>query len=73
MATDEGYGSQDRLLGIKEAADFLSVSVTSLRRWSDSGELPCYRVGRAGHRRFRQSDLLAYLDSKRSIVEQAEE
>lgn len=60
---------EDRLLGIKDAARFLSVSVTSLRRWSDSGEVPCYRVGKAGHRRFRQSDLLAYLESKRSTEE----
>ena len=52
------------LLDIGEAAQFLNVSETSLRRWTNSGALPCLRVGRRRERRFRRSDLLAFLDDE---------
>jgi transcriptional repressor of dcmA and dcmR len=50
------------LLDIKQAAALLQVSETSLRRWSNQGRLPCYRVGRRRERRFRRVDLLAFLE-----------
>ena len=50
-----------KFLTIQEAADFLKVSKTSLRRWSNSGRLPCYRVGNRNERRFQLTDLLAFL------------
>ena len=53
---------QNRLLDIKEAAQFLNVSETSLRRWTNSGRLVCLRIGRRRERRFRQSDLLAFME-----------
>src|SRR4051812_10714956 len=49
------------LLDIKEAAAFLRVSETSLRRWTNAGRLPCLRIGGRAERRFRQSDLEAFL------------
>jgi transcriptional repressor of dcmA and dcmR len=52
----------DELLDIKEAADFLKVSETSLRRWTNSGRLRCLRVGRRRERRFRRADLLAFVE-----------
>jgi transcriptional repressor of dcmA and dcmR len=52
------------LLDIGEAAQFLNVSETSLRRWTNSGELPCLRVGRRRERRFRRADLVAFLDDQ---------
>jgi transcriptional repressor of dcmA and dcmR len=52
--------SDDELLDIEQAADFLKVSATSLRRWTNSGRLPCLRVGRRHERRFRRADLLAF-------------
>jgi transcriptional repressor of dcmA and dcmR len=52
--------SDDELLDIKQAANFLNVSETSLRRWTNSGRLPCLRVGRRRERRFRRADLLAF-------------
>lgn len=52
------------LLDIGEAAQFLSVSETSLRRWTNAGALPCLRVGRRHERRFRRVDLLAFLDDQ---------
>src|ERR1700704_4032840 len=47
------------LLDITEAARFLNVSETSLRRWTNPGALQCLRVGRRRERRFRRADLLA--------------
>src|SRR5216684_1669598 len=54
----------DDLLDIKEAAQFLNVSETSLRRWTNSGRLACVRLGRKRERRFRRADLLAFLEEQ---------
>jgi len=52
----------NELLDISEAAQFLNVSETSLRRWTNSGALACLRVGRRRERRFRRVDLLAFME-----------
>lgn len=52
----------EALLNIKQAAKMLNASEISLRRWSDSGKLPCLRVGVKRERRFRLSDLYAYME-----------
>ncbi len=52
----------DHLLNIKEAARVLNVSEMSIRRWTNSGKLNCYRVGGKRERRFRVSDLEEFLD-----------
>jgi transcriptional repressor of dcmA and dcmR len=52
----------DDLLDIGEAAAFLGVSETSLRRWTNAGRLPCLRIGRRRERRFRRVDLLAFAE-----------
>jgi transcriptional repressor of dcmA and dcmR len=49
------------LLDIREAAEFLRVSETSLRRWTNAGQLPCLRIGGRRERRFRRADLLAFM------------
>src|SRR5438128_8032813 len=54
---------QQRFLTIAEAAEFLHVSPTSLRRWTDSGKLRCFRVGGRNERRFLIDDLLAFMPS----------
>lgn len=54
------------LLDIGEAARFLSVSETSLRRWTNAGALPCLRVGHRRERRFRRADLLAFMEDQPS-------
>ncbi len=59
MATD-----REDLLDIKQAAQFLNVSETSLRRWTNDGRLACYRVGRKRERRFRRDDLLSFLETQ---------
>src|SRR5947208_6038360 len=55
---------QDELLDIKQAAQFLKVSETSLRRWTNAGRLACLRVGRKRERRFRRTDLLAFVEQQ---------
>jgi excisionase family DNA binding protein len=45
------------LLTIDEAARYLSVSKSSLRRWTRLGKLVCSRVGTRRERRFRREDL----------------
>jgi len=59
-----GGGSTDgiELLDISGAAQFLSLSEASLRRWTNGGILPCLRIGRRRERRFRGADLLAFME-----------
>jgi excisionase family DNA binding protein len=52
------------LLDIAQAAEFLKVSETSLRRWTNAGRLACVRVGGRRERRFRPKDLLAFLEQQ---------
>lgn len=54
----------DELLDIEQAAQFLNVSETSLRRWTNAGRLACFRVGRRRERRFRRADLLAFMEDQ---------
>ena len=50
------------LLDIAQAAALLRVSEASLRRWTNSGRLPCRRIGGRRERRFRRTDLMALLE-----------
>ena len=54
---------KQRFLTITEAAEFLHVSETSLRRWTNSGNLRCFRVGVRGERRFLVEDLMEFVAS----------
>jgi excisionase family DNA binding protein len=47
-------------LELSEAADYLGVHYTTLRRWADAGKVPCIRTP-GGHRRFRQFELDRFL------------
>ncbi len=59
----------EQLLNIKETADFLNVSEMTIRRWTNDGTLPCYRIGGRRARRFRFQDLEAYLERNPSPVD----
>ncbi len=61
MSKKKVVRSEDELLNIKQASSLLNVSETSLRRWTDSGKLPCYRVGAQRARRFRHEDLVLFI------------
>lgn len=51
----------ERLLNTKDAAWILNVSQMTIRRWTDSGKLKCYRVGGKQERRFRMEHLQEFL------------
>ena len=53
--------SNKQLLGTNKTAKILSVSDSTVRRWSDNGTLPCYRVGNYKYRKF---DLETVLELK---------
>jgi excisionase family DNA binding protein len=61
---------RERLLTIDEAARYLNVSKTSLRRWTNSGHLTCHRVGVRGERRFALGDLTSILVSPAAVTKE---
>jgi len=65
----------ERMLTARQVGDFLHVSISAVRRWSDKGMLKSYRVGPRGDRRFRRVDVLRFLEEsgsqcKTSIAEE---
>jgi excisionase family DNA binding protein len=52
-----------RLMNVKEAADYLAVSVSTLYGWAWQRKLPFVKVGRA--LRFDVSDLQKFIDANR--------
>jgi excisionase family DNA binding protein len=54
----------DLSLTISEAARYLGVSLSTVRRWSDAGALPSYRTP-GGQRRFSRDQLDGFLRSLR--------
>jgi excisionase family DNA binding protein len=52
-------------LSLSEASERLGVHATTLRRWADAGQIRCFRTP-GGHRRFRNSDLTAWIQGQRS-------
>jgi excisionase family DNA binding protein len=47
-------------LGLGEASVLLGISLSTLRRWADSGKVSVYRTA-GGHRRFRRQELQSRL------------
>lgn len=56
----------ETMLTARQVADFLQVSISTVRRWSDKGMLKFYRVGSRGDRRYRRQDVLRFLDESSS-------
>ena len=56
----------ERLLDTKDAAEFLNVSEMTIRRWTNSGTLKCYRVGGKRERRFYITDLEEFLQDSQN-------
>ncbi|MGD9142843.1 MAG: helix-turn-helix domain-containing protein [Dehalococcoidia bacterium] len=45
------------LLTIREVAQMLHVHVNTVRRWSNQGIIPSYRLGVRGVRRFKREEV----------------
>lgn len=55
------------LMDVDEAAAFLTISRSSVRRLQQSRQLPFIKVG--GSLRFAKADLLAYLAKRRVVLD----
>lgn len=53
------HTSESALIPIGDAAARLGVSVETMRRWADNGQIPVITLP-SGHRRFRLADLDAF-------------
>lgn len=52
------------LLTVNDVAKWLSIHPNTVRRLGDRGAFPVYRVGSRGDRRFRLSEVQAYLTAR---------
>ena len=58
----EGFNEEiDSLLTAGDVANLLRVHINTVRRWSNLGILPSFRVGPRSDRRFRKEDILTFL------------
>jgi excisionase family DNA binding protein len=63
-------GGDQEWLTLGQAATYLGVAQSTVRKWSDSGRLPAFYTP-GGHRRFRRGDLDGFLADSRSGAGQA--
>jgi excisionase family DNA binding protein len=54
-------GSEPDWLTLGQAAKYLGVAQSTIRKWSDQGRLPAFYTP-GGHRRYRRPDLEAFLE-----------
>ena len=52
----------DTLLTTSDVASLLHAHINTVRRWSNLGILPSFRIGPRGDRRFRKEDILTFLE-----------
>ena len=51
-----------RMVPVGEASRILHVHPNTLRKWSDRGLIPSYRIGQRRDRRFAVEDLVTFLE-----------
>ncbi len=51
----------EQLWTLEEVAGYLRVSAATVRRWTNAGKLPCYRIGGNKERRFSKQQVLSFL------------
>ncbi len=64
MTDQRRTGSGNDWLTLGQAATYLGVAQSTIRKWSDGGRLPAFYTP-GGHRRFRQGDLDTFLGNSR--------
>jgi excisionase family DNA binding protein len=52
-------------LTTEAAAEYLQVSVDTMRRWARTGVIPAAKLGNRGGFRFRREDLDRFLEGRR--------
>lgn len=58
----------EKWLPTAAAAAHISANPETLNRWAREGRIPCARIGSGSHRRFRLSDLDAWLQKNSQPV-----
>lgn len=53
------------MLTVGEAAQLLGVHINTVRRWTNSGMLPSYRLGSRRDRRLRREDVETFLEQSK--------
>src|SRR5438046_7900335 len=64
MARDQSrraLGSDPDWLTLGQAAKYLGVAQSTIRKWSDNGRVPAFYTP-GGHRRYRRADLETFLE-----------
>jgi PTS system nitrogen regulatory IIA component len=56
--------TEERLMSIKEVAEYLQVDMSTLYLWSQRGQIPAMKVGKMW--RYRRSEIDAWLDEHRT-------
>ncbi len=59
--TRRGAGAEPDWLTLGQAAKYLGVAQSTIRKWSDQGRVPAFYTP-GGHRRYRLTDLERFLD-----------
>jgi len=59
---------ENKLIPIKEAALMIGVTMTTLRRWDQSGALKSVRAGEKGHRYYRKRDIDLFVQNLSNIA-----
>jgi excisionase family DNA binding protein len=52
----------NKMLTVKEVADYLHVHINTVRKWSDEGILKSYRIGPRQDRRFNSKDIEYFIN-----------
>ena len=58
-----------RMVPVREASQILHIHPNTLRKWSDQGIIPSYRIGQRRDRRFAVEDLLTFLERSSNLTE----
>ena len=64
MTSDDGRNNTEfpqKMLTVREVARLLSIHINTVRHWADIGQLPSYRFGSRGDRRFDPADIATFL------------
>lgn len=56
------YNKKFELFDVHKAAQFLDVSLKSIRRWAQKGKLRGIKVGLRGDWRFARKDLMKFIN-----------